>query len=409
MINHLYFTIMKKLFLFALSAMMICGCTDNDKEDNSVAFIYLSSDDPTFENVESGATLTFDVVGGESSKIVVEPYSNSGHIAAYWELTGDESWCTPSTHGVQSARSGVKFKVQPNTSSNERTATFTLTCGNVSTQLVIFQKAYTTIHNPQKGGLQSVLTELGFNGAPIKSLKITGALNDDDITVIQGMTDLINLNIRETDMTVLPESAFYRSAIENVILPKNLIEIKKNTFRESELRSIEIPASVKTIGETAFFICNSLANVTFEKESNLTTIGWWAFSCCPIYSIELPASVETIGVYAFSSRDLNAVTFEKGSRLKTIRGGAFEDAKISLLDMSECKQVEEIGGDAFAHSMSNALVKIGTRTPPKLDENAFGNQGVATLGVPAESVEAYKNSAWKFYFSNIIALDTLDK
>lgn len=210
---------MRKLFLFALSAILVCGCTDNDTEDNSVAFISLSTDD-----------LTFDAAGGESS-VTVELFSSSGRYkASDWELTGGESWCTPSTSSGHTSISKVRFNVQANTSPNERTAAYTFTCGNASTQLVIFQEAYTMVHNPRKGGLKSVLTELGFVGAPIKSLKITGTLDDNDFSVIRNMTHLINLDIGEVDVTILPTKAFSQSDIENVILPNNLSEIKESAF-----------------------------------------------------------------------------------------------------------------------------------------------------------------------------------
>ena len=98
---------MRKLFLFALSAILVCGCTDNDTEDNSVAFISLSTDD-----------LTFDAAGGESS-VTVELFSSSGRYkASDWELTGGESWCTPSTSSGHTSISKVRFNVQANTSPN---------------------------------------------------------------------------------------------------------------------------------------------------------------------------------------------------------------------------------------------------------------------------------------------------
>ena len=74
------------------------------------------------------------------------------------------------------------------------------------------------------------------------------------------------------------------------------------------LTSIEIPASVETIEATAFKGCSSLATVTFEKGSQLKTIGggyyyhyyYGVFSdCTALKSIEIPASVETIEATAF--------------------------------------------------------------------------------------------------------------
>ena len=100
------------------------------------------------------------------------------------------------------------------------------------------------------------------------------------------------------------------------------------------LTSIEIPASVETIEATAFKGCSKLATVTFEEGSQLKTIagGYYSdskfnyyygvFSDCPITFIEIPASVETIEAAAFKGcSKLATVTFEKDSQLKTIGGG----------------------------------------------------------------------------------------
>ena len=102
----------------------------------------------------------------------------------------------------------------------------------------------------------------------------------------------------------------------------------------SSLTSIEIPASVETIGKEAFKRCSSLATVTFEKGSQLKIIGEvillllilaltriiMALSRLFFLDlIEIPASVETIEATAFKRcSKLTTVTFEKGSQLKTI-------------------------------------------------------------------------------------------
>ena len=120
------------------------------------------------------------------------------------------------------------------------------------------------------------------------------------------------------------------------------------------LTSIEIPASVETIEATAFKGCSKLATVTFEEGSQLKTIagGYYSdskfnyyygvFSDCPITFIEIPASVETIEAAAFKGcSKLATVTFEKDSQLKTIGGGysysnyygAFSDCPITSIEI----------------------------------------------------------------------------
>ena len=186
------------------------------------------------------------------------------------------------------------------------------------------------------------------------------------------------------------------------------------------LTSIEIPASVETIKASAFFLCSSLATVTFENGSQLKTIeGGYPSSgtfadCTALTSIEIPASVETIEAAAFKGcSSLATVTFEKGSQLKTIGGGgssyygAFGQLKnLMTVDMSACTQVKTIGESAFDGDSELRLFKIGTETPPTCGRDAFsGINPYSVLKVPSGCADAYKaKSGWN-NFASITGLD----
>ena len=72
----------------------------------------------------------------------------------------------------------------------------------------------------------------------------------------------------------------------------------------SSLVSITIPNTVTSIGDEAFYCCSSLASVTFEGESQPTSIGRVAFDgCSSLVSITIPESVTSIGDSAFSRCD----------------------------------------------------------------------------------------------------------
>ena len=188
----------------------------------------------------------------------------------------------------------------------------------------------------------------------------------------------------------------------------------------SSLTSIEIPASVETIKASAFKGCSSLATVTFENGSQLKTIeGGYPSSgtfadCTALTSIEIPASVETIEAAAFNvCSSLATVTFEKGSQLKTIGGGgssyygAFGQLKnLMTVDMSACTQVKTIGESAFDGDSELRLFKIGTETPPTCGRDAFsGINPYSVLKVPSGCADAYKaKSGWN-NFASITGLD----
>ena len=125
---------MKKLFLFVLTAMMICSCSKSETEDNpnpnpesSVTGMWLTPD-----------ALTFESTGGSETVRLNLNYSGTS-TNAQWKLTGGESWCTASkTSGGDNEQ--ITFEVTENNDPDERNATFTFTCGSVSTKLVVTQK-----------------------------------------------------------------------------------------------------------------------------------------------------------------------------------------------------------------------------------------------------------------------------
>ena len=426
-----------------------------------------------------------------------------------------KDWITyKETRAIQTSR--LVFNVASNINKEKREGKITIRGKEQSETVTIYQAGLSTstitVHVPKKGTLQAVLKEMELNIEAIGSLKITGELNDEDFISIRLMTNLKNLDISEVNITALPTRAFHASEnVENLILPNTLTTIGSKMFAESTLKfviipvgvttieqaafekctaltSIEIPASVETIGDSAFMGCSKLATVTFEKGSQLKTIGGrygsGAFAnCTALTAIEIPASVETIEATAFKRcSSLATVTFEKGSQLKTIGGGyyysayeksyyshgAFSDcialASIEIpasvetieaaafafcsslktvtfekgsklttigggweadfgafgclrslvtVDMSECTKVKEIGDRAFAGRIgtdsyaSLQLFKIGTEVPPKFGYDVFHNgvRDYAVLKVPSGCIDAYKAAAGCYIFASITELD----
>ena len=278
--------------------------------------------------------------------------------------------------------------------------------GNIL-QTIIFRQLgmCTEIHVETKGELENELADYDY--ANIESLKITGVLNDVDFLFIyRMMPNLKNLDIAEVNITALPTQAFYNSKnVEHLILPNTLITIGEEMFYQSDLRSVVIPTNVTTVGYSAFKRCSSLTTVTFEKESQLKTIGgdyyYGAFSdCTALTSIEIPASVETIGNTAFSDcSSLATVTFEKGSRLKTIGNNAYYRCT-SLTSIEIPASVETIEKKAFMHCSSLATVTFEKGSQLKTIagdsyDGAFSDcTALTSIELPA-SVETIEATAFK--------------
>lgn len=124
--------------------------------------------------------------------------------------------------------------------------------------------------------------------------------------------------------------AFQNSTITNVTIPSSVVTIDERTFyncqslksvtftEESQLQSIGdyafynclslsvivIPSTVTNLGNHSFRGCNSLQKVSFIEKSQLQSIGDWAFrGCADLISIVIPAGVISVGEYTFGECD----------------------------------------------------------------------------------------------------------
>lgn len=110
------------------------------------------------------------------------------------------------------------------------------------------------------------------------------------------------------ELTTIPENAFNTCGLKNVNIPTSCTEIGNNAFANNSLSGeLNLPSSLNTIGERAFYRYNSSSPTG-------------GFS-----SITIPSSVTKIGANAFSGhKSLETVTLEHEDKKNlTIENGAF--------------------------------------------------------------------------------------
>ena len=128
--------------------------------------------------------------------------------------------------------------------------------------------------------------------------------------------ETLDRDIFQNSMAIGPCS--YLRYTKYIILPSDITTIPDKTFYNYDVLEDINLNSITTIGNDSFYGCKSLKSVQFSKKNNVT-IGKAAFSDCGLVDIEIPNSVKKIGERAFSnnyitdpkSLEHNATTYEK--------------------------------------------------------------------------------------------------
>ena len=150
----------------------------------------------------------------------------------------------------------------------------------------------------------------------------------------------------------------YADQINEVVIGNGVTSICNFAFCRTAMTSINIPASVTSIGVSAFFECQYLTSVTFAEGSRLESIGDDVFDDTGLTSIEIPASVTTIGAAAFwGCSNLATVTFAEGSQLESIGNNAFQQC-YNLTSITIPASVTSIGRNVFQNCNNLASITV---------------------------------------------------
>lgn len=304
---------------------------------------------------------------------------------------------------------------------------------------------------------------LGTDYLNITSLKVVGQINGDDVYYLRKMAgasyfseaergNLTTLDLSEativgggewyyedynqkyyTSKNVIGSYMFTQCTnLQHIVLPQNITSIGAYVFLNctsllsvgiSEgitsigmgafyecrvLKSLNIPNSVNEIGRVAFYGCNALSSINIPHGITLIDYGTFQY-CNSLSSITIPITVTAIGDYAFGGcTGLKMLTIPDA--VITIGRGAFDCCR-GLVSITIGRGVTSIGKSAFYECSSLSSCYSYATTPPYLVDSSVsvdhfgGIKTDAILRVPERCGNAYKESVWNRYFSDILEMD----
>ncbi len=237
----------------------------------------------------------------------------------------------------------------------------------------------------------------------------------------ESATDTVGFLVPPTVRSI-GDYGFQNSNLQRVIFnEKNedsqLTTVGAYAFANNTNLEISLPHSVTSIGEYCFAYCANLRETVsltdeYSKEpvtagilsrTSITTVPAYCFYQCPnLHNVELPETVTSIGDYAFSGcTNMNTVTFS-GTSLESLGTGAFEgNNNLHTIDIPE--GVTTISADTFSGCTNLNEIHL-PETLTTIEDNAFSDcNNIHEMNIPA-SVEYIAPSA----FNNVTNTNGID-
>ena len=188
-----------------------------------------------------------------------------------------------------------------------------------------------------------------------------------------------NIDIPSNIVSIGRSSFFrYHGILSNLILHDGLVDIGPKAFYNSSIRNINIPKTVRNIGNEAFSRCNELIEVKFDINIQLYAINSKLFyECYQLKYVNIPMSVNVIRSFAFS-KCINLM-FTKQYAL--------------YLHSS----IQEVENNAFEHCQSIKNIIIEQRDKIILGDRAF----YGCLGIEDKRAPGFLTSLFQGYHSGI--------
>ena len=240
---------------------------------------------------------------------------------------------------------------------------------------------------------------------------------DGDVTMLEPSEDFI-----EHSSMFNEGEGYLNSRLTSINIPNSVTSIGDSAFYNcTNLISANIPNSVTSIGSDAFF------NVLNVNYNGTATGSPWNANCINGYvennivyannaktqlvgisklysgSINIPDSVISIGYYAFvDCTGLTSVNIPNS--VTGIGDGAFNGCT-GLTSINIPNSVINIGDFSFSGCTGLTSINISSTTPPTLGSEAFDDTNNSPIYVPSDSVDAYKSS-WSDYANRIQAIQS---
>ena len=206
-----------------------------------------------------------------------------------------------------------------------------------------------------------------------------------------------------SSVETIGEYAFYgcSASQSSIMAPSSVKAIESRAFYNCSGISISFAEGsvISSLGDYAFYNCEKLTSITLGN--GITTIPAGAFNNSGLTSVEIPEGVTSVRNYVFENcSKLETVTIP--ASVKSIGSGAFKNCSNAQITFVEGSEIDSLGGGAFQNCVG--LTKIAlSKNLRDLDGWVF----YGCTGLTEITINGNVTSFWYSEFKGCVNLKTL--
>ena len=220
----------------------------------------------------------------------------------------------------------------------------------------------------------------------------TASLSNVDLGSVTAISDSMFANSGLTSVTIpasvssIGTSAFSgASSLASASLPEGLQTVADSAFADTALTSVVIPSSVTSVGANAFANAPLSSAVIAHKDSAAITVDSTAFPITAVFDSSAAGGGQTVTSLADLDGKTGVITLSGVTDIPAGLAATYDLSGITKIIFSS--DVATIGDNAFANTAMD--IDFAARTASdslSIGANAFSNSGAVSLTLPAGSV-----------------------
>ena len=241
----------------------------------------------------------------------------------------------------------------------------------------------------------------------LESIELPATLTTVSADAFYGCTKLANVNLHE-GITTIGLRAFYNCKLTEITIPSTVTSIGNAAFKENPTTTIVWKPADCSIGsdDSAPFYSTNSQVTSFTFADGVQVIPAYLCKYMKIETIAIPATVTSVGQSAFMYCT-NLKHFEFPQGIKTVATSVLEGCT-ALEEVVIPSSVTTINQDAFYNCSALQAIRNYAYTPQTITERTVNNVNKQTciLYVPMDYIDLYQAKAVWCDFINIIGVAT---